>query len=212
MPVVVEGIVGLRKALNSYAPNLRKQLDYQVKLALKPIVEDARGRVPERWPLRNWNYPGYERKGANEVTPGFSVTGRARAFPSYDPKVVRKGLTYSLGKKRNQRTGFVSMFTLLNRSAVGAIIETAGRASGSSGSGKSKSNNPNAGAQFIGSMNAVGGLKDFAGKGRATTGRLLYAAYDRNQGKALDAIMKAIEDVAKLFEQTIKQSKGNKAA
>lgn len=212
MPVVVEGIAGLRKALNSYAPNLRKQLDYQAKLALKPIIDDARNDVPDRWPLHNWNYPGYARKGINEVSPGFSVSGRARAFPDYDPKVVRKGLTYSLGKKRNKSTGFVSMFTLLNRSAAGAIIETAGRASGASGSGKSKSNNPQAGAQFIGSMNVVGGLKDFAGKGQATTGRLLYAAYDRNQGKALDAIMKAINEVAKLFQATVKQTKESKAA
>ena len=190
MPVVVEGIVGLRKALNKYAPDLRKQLDAEVKLALKPIVDDARAHVPDQSVLRNFNNPGYVRK---------SRTGRADAFPSYDARLVRKGLTYTLAKKRNDRTGFVSMFTLLNKSRVGAIIETAGRRN-PDGSSRSQSNNPNAGAQFIGAMNQIGALKDFSNKGRQTTGRLLFAAYDRNQGKALDAIMKALDKTAALFK------------
>jgi hypothetical protein len=190
VPVVVEGIVGLRKALNKYAPDLRKQLDAEVKLALKPIVDDARAQVPDQSVLRNFNSPGYVRK---------SRTGRQDAFPSYDSRLVRKGLTYTLAKKRNDRSGFVSMFTLLNKSRVGAIIETAGRRN-PDGSSRSQSNNPNAGSQFIGAMNQIGALKDFAGKGRPTTGRLLFAAYDRNEGKALDAIMKALEKTAALFK------------
>lgn len=184
MPIVVEGIVGLRKALKEYAPELRKELDKQVVEAIRPIIEDARSKVPDTWPLRNWNAPGYERK---------SRTSRARAFPSFDAGVVRKGLVYSLGQQRNSRTGFVSMYTLINKSAAGGIIETAGRRSGSDGSSESKSNNKDAGSRFVLSMNRVGALKDFAGKGQMTTGRLLYAAYDRNNGKALDAIMKAID-------------------
>lgn len=191
MPVVVEGIVGLRKALNKYAPDLRKQLDEQVREQLKPIIADARAQVPEQSVLRNWNNPGYVRK---------SRTGRQEGFPNYDARIIKRGLTYSLAKQRNDRSGFVSLFTLLNKSRVGAIIETAGRKN-PSGDSRSKSNNPNAGAQFIGAMNQIGALRDFSNKGRMTTGRLLYAAYDRNQGKALDAIMQAIAKTAELFKQ-----------
>ena len=203
MPVVVEGIVGLRKALNKYAPDLRKELDAQVREALKPIVADARSMVPENSILNNWNNPGYIRK---------SRTGRKEGFPSFDSRIIRKGLTYSLGKKKNNTSGFVSLFTLLNRSRQGAIIETAGRKSGMSGDPRSQSNNPRAGSQFIGAMNQIGPLKDFAGKGRMTTGRLLYAAYDRNEGKALDAIMKALDNVANRFATEVKQSPAKKAA
>lgn len=203
MPVVVEGIVGLRKALNKYAPDLRKELDAQVREALKPIVADAKSKVPDSFALTNWNNPGYERK---------SRTSRARGFPSFDARLVRRGLTYSLAKQRNNRSGFVSLFTLLNKSAAGAIIETAGRKSGMSGDPRSQSNNPRAGSQFIGAMNQIGPLKDFAGKGRMTTGRLLYAAYDRNEGKALDAIMKALDNVANRFATEVKQSPVKKAA
>lgn len=185
MPVVVEGIVGLRKALKNYGTELLKEFDNNIKAELKPILNDAKAHVPAQPPggLYNWADKGFERK---------SRTGRKRAFPSYNPTLIRRGLTYSLGKNRQDRTGFVSMFTLFNRSAAGAIIETAGRLN-PYGSGDSQSNNPDAGRRFVGAMNGVGALKDYKGQGRMTTGRLLYAAYWRNQGKALDAIMKAIE-------------------
>lgn len=187
MPVVVEGVVGLRKALGKLAPDIKKELDKEVRAALKPIIADARSKVPASAPggLYNYNNPGYERK---------SRTSRQRGFPSYDAKAIRKGLTYSVSPSRVRNSGFVSLFTLLNRSASGAIVETAGRLSGGAGSMKSQSNNPDAGRRFIGAMNGIGGLVDYAGRGRESTGRLLYAAYARNQGKALDATMKAIQN------------------
>lgn len=192
MPVVVEGIVGLRKALNAYAPALRKEMDKDVRNALKPIIADARSKVPSVSVLNNWNEPNQERK---------SRTGRASAFPSYNSSIVRRGLTYSLAGKRDSRTGFVSLFNLLNRSAVGAIIETSGRAN-PSGSDRSQSNNPNAGQQFINAMNQIGTLTDYSNKGKMTTGRLLYAAYARNQGRALDAIMKSVASANDILKRT----------
>jgi hypothetical protein len=184
MPVVIEGVVGLRKALNKLAPDIKKELDKEVREALKPVIADARSHVPPSAPggLFNYNSPGYERKSR--------IDGK-RAFPSYDGKAIRKGLTYSLTPGRMRGTGFVSLFSLLNKSASGAIVETAGRKN-PSGDSRSKSNNPNAGARFISGMNGVGALKDYAGRGRESTGRLLYAAYARNEGKALNAVLKAI--------------------
>lgn len=188
MPVVVEGVVGLRKALGKIAPDIKKELDKEMRAALSPIIADAKSHVPGSAPggLYNYNYPGYERKPLN------SKTGRDRAFPSYDPSVVRKGLVYSITPGRVRNSGFVSLFSLLNRSATGAIIETSGRRN-PSGSPRSKSNNPNAGARFIAGMQDIGGLVDYAGRGRESTGRLLYAAYARNQGRALNAIMASLE-------------------
>ncbi len=200
MPVVVEGIVGFKKALNKLAPDIKKEMDREVREALKPIIKDARSKVPSSAPggLYNYNYPGYDRK---------SRTGRKRAFPSYDSRAVRKGLTYSLSTKRFSGKGYVSVFSLLNNSATGAIIETAGRAN-PGGSPRSQSNNKNAGRRFIGAMNDIGGLVDYAGRGKNTTGRLLYAAYARNEGKAVAATMKAIEKAKLVFATRIKNSKG----
>jgi hypothetical protein len=199
MPVVIEGVVGLKKALNKLAPDIKKELDREVREALKPIIQDARSKVPASAPggLYNYNNPGYERK---------SRTGRKRGFPSYDPKAIRKGLTYSVATSRMRSSGFVSLFTLLNKSASGAIIETAGRAN-PFGSPESKSNNPDAGRRFIGAMNGVGPLKDYSGRGQMSTGRLLYAAYARNQGRAVNATLIAIEKAKQNLVKTIQQSR-----
>jgi hypothetical protein len=200
MPVVIEGVVGLRKALGKLAPDIKKELDKEVRAALKPIIADARGHVPSSAPgiLVNWNNPGYDRKSRR--------ADKTRAFPSYDPTAVRKGLTYSVSPSRFKNTGFVSLFTLLNRSASGAIIETAGRKN-PGGSPQSQSNNPNAGKMFISSMSGVGALKDYAGRGRESTGRLLYAAYARNEGKALNAILQAVNNAQNALVQRIVSSK-----
>lgn len=183
MPIVVEGIVGLRKALKTYAPDLQKQMDTEIRTAMKDVIKDARRRVPESTRLYNWTDNGQTRQ---------SRTGRATAFPAYNQSLIRRGLTYSIGKQRRNRAGFVSLFTLFNKSAIGAIVETAGRAN-PSGSSRSQSNNPHAGQMFNTTLsNEVGALKSYKGGDRKTTGRLLYAAYADNQGRALDAIMTAI--------------------
>jgi hypothetical protein len=199
MPVVIEGVVGLRKALTQLAPDIKKELDKEVREALKPIIEDARSKVPATAPggLFNYNYPGYERK---------SRTSRKRGFPSYDPKAIRKGLTYSVATSRMKQSGFVSLFTLFNKSASGAIIETAGRLN-PGGDPESQSNNRDAGRRFIGAMNGVGALKDYSGRGRNSTGRLLYAAYARNEGKAVNATLIAIEKAKQNLYQRVRDSR-----
>lgn len=190
MPVVVEGIVGLRKALRNYAPDLQKQMDTEIRTAMKAVIKDARSRVPDSTRLYNWQDNGMERK---------SRTGRERAFPAYNPTLIRRGMTYSLGKQRANRTGFVSLFTLFNKSAIGAIVETAGRAN-PSGSNRSQSNNPNAGATFNTTLsNQVGALRSYKNGDQKSKGRLLFAAYADNQGRALNSIMKAIDKATAQF-------------
>lgn len=203
--MVIEGFAGLKFALNKLAPDIKKQLDKEVREALKPIISDARSKVPSSAPggLYNYNYPGYERKPAKS-------TGKTQAFPSYDPRIIRKGLTYSLSTGRMKNTGFVSLFALLNKSRSGAIIETAGRKN-PNGSPQSKSNNPRAGERFISGVNGVGALKDYSGRGRMSTGRLLYAAYARNEGRALNAVLISIEKAKAEFIRRV-QSKNRAAA
>lgn len=202
MPVVIEGVVELRKALNKLAPDIKKQMDKEIRDSLKPIIRDARSKVPGTAPggLYNWNDPGYTRK---------SIIGKKEGFPSYNQLIIRRGLTYSLGTKRFDSTGYVSLFTLFNKSRVGAIIETAGRVG--SPNPRAKSNNPNAGERFVGAMNGIGGLVDYAGRGRNSTGRLLYAAYAQNQGRALNATLRAVETAKTTFYNRIRASRGEAA-
>ena len=53
-------------------------MDVEIRIALKPIIADAKSKVPGTAPggLYNWNDPGYERKPR--------VKGKKQAFPSYN--------------------------------------------------------------------------------------------------------------------------------
>lgn len=192
MPVVVTGVIELKKALRNYAPDLLKQLNSEVRVALKEVTDDAKAKVPGNAPggLYNWQDDGREAK---------SRTTRDRGFPKYNSLLIRRGLTYSLGNSRVNSRGFSAAYSLLNKSAVGAIVETAGRKN-PFGSKDSQSNNPDAGRRFVGAMNGVGPLKQYDKyeKGR---GRLLFAAYAENQGKALTAVMRAIEKATAEFNK-----------
>lgn len=193
MPVVVEGVPELKKALKKYAPDLLKEMNTEIRTALKEVTNDAKAKVPGQAPggLYNWQDTGIEPQ---------SRTSRKTGFPKYNARVIRRGLTYSMGRSKRNIAGFASLYSLLNKSASGAIAETAGRASGITGSSRSQSNNPNAGSRFIGGMNGIGPMKSLDGR-QKSTGRILFAAYAENQGKALDATFKAIDKASRLFKQ-----------
>lgn len=193
MPVVVEGVPELKKALKKFAPDLRKQMDDEIRVALKEVTNAAKAKVPSQSPggLYNWQDKGVE---------AVSRTSRARAFPKYNARVIRRGLTYSLGRSKRNRSGFSSLYSLLNKSASGAIAETAGRLSGANGSSRSESNNPQAGARFIAGMNGIGAMKSHDGR-QKSTGRILFAAYAENEGKALDGVFRAIDKASRLFKE-----------
>lgn len=193
MPVVVEGVPELKKALKKFAPDLLKEMNNEIRVALKEVTNEAKAKVPSQAPggLYNWQDNGVEAK---------SRTSRATGFPKYNARVIRRGLTYSLGRGKRNQSGFASLYSLLNKSASGAIAETAGRLSGASGSSRSQSNNPQAGSRFISGMNGIGTMKS-VDRRQKTTGRILYAAYAENEGKALNAVFKAIDKAARLLKE-----------
>jgi hypothetical protein len=193
MPVEVKGANEFRKALRKFDPDLYKAMNDEIKIVLKDVVSDAKTNVPQTF------LSGAMDTGTERV----SRTSRSRAFPVYNPSVIRKGLTYSIGKQKRNRSGWSSLYTMLNKSAIGAIVETAGRKH-PNGDPESKSNNPDAGRQFIQELQQeYGGLKQ-VGKGRKQQGRLIFAAVEKNQGKAVDAIMTAIEKAKRQFETRTK--------
>ena len=194
MPVEVKGVVEARKILRKLSPDVLKQYNAEIATPLKDITKEARSMTPNSFEnLSNFAYPGYDRKS--------NVQGR-RPFPSFVPTVVRRGLTYSLAKSRANRTGWVSLVSMLNKSAAGAIIETAGRKN-VYGSAQSRSNNPNAGSQFIAAMNLdIGTLKQ-TGTTAKTQGRLMGAALVDNKGKAQTTVLKVLERVAKTANEAI---------
>ena len=188
MPVEVKGVVEARKILRKLNPTTLKLYNAEISQPLREIALEAKSSTPDSINgLTNFSYPGYERKS--------KIAGR-RAFPSFAPSVVRRGLTYSLAKSRPNRTGWVSLVSMLNKSAAGAIIETAGRKN-PDGSSQSRSNNRNAGKQFIDMLDfEIGTLKQ-TGATTKTQGRLMGAALVENQGKAQTTVLRVLEKVAK---------------
>lgn len=184
MPVEIQGVNELRKALKQYAPDLDKQLKKDLKIATQPVVTAARGYAPSVAPLSNWG----------------KETGR---FPTYNARVVKNGIRLSTAKSKKNSKGFSSSIRVVNASAAGAIYETAGRKNpwgqpwvgpaGPAGKKYSHSRNKFAGRDFI---NAMGG--EMKGRG-LDKGRLLYRAWEEDNGKVQDAVVKAVMKTNDLF-------------
>ena len=193
MPVQIEGVVEFQKALRKFAPDIMKQLQADVRPLLRETTSAAKAKLPAQmgYELRNLNYPGYERK---------SATTRSRAFPSYDVSEIRRGLTYCVAASKPNRSGYVSVARMLNKSAIGGIIETAGRKN-LYGSGRSQSNNPDAGGHFIRALSnsEVGALKQY-GRNEKTKGRLLFAAWYERQNRLMPKVIEAYDKAARRFK------------
>lgn len=205
MPVVVQGVDNLKRALKKFAPDLRAELDATVKAELALVRDAARSRVPSRPPgnLYNWARP----KSTEDVA---TRTSKTRGFPIYNASVVRRGLVYRTGTGRFNPSGFAALYSLWNSSDVGAIIEVAGRKNpygrpqmGNRGSRSTqqfgRSNNPDAGRRFVGAMNGVGGIKGYD-QNPKHRGRLLYSVYADRNGKTVDAVFKAINLAKRKFD------------
>jgi hypothetical protein len=192
MPTEVKGVIALRKALNAYAPDLAKELTAEITQSLKVIQKSARGFVPSSAPggLYNWD------RVSTAKPETFNTSGRLRPFPRYDAATIKRGIVYRTGYGKPNSRGFRSLFRVKNMSAAGAIYEKAGRLN-PNGSPASKSNNPTAGARFVQQGPLYGKKK----AGQDMRGRVLYRAWEQDQGKQLTAIFRAIEKADKEFKK-----------
>jgi hypothetical protein len=192
MPTEVKGVIELRKALNQFAPDLAAELTKEITGSLKVIQKSARGFVPNVAPagLYNWN----ENRSGQKITAKtsmfrtFNTEGRVRMFPLYDATTIKRGIVYRTGYGKPNSKGFRSLFRVRNKSAAGAIYETAGRKN-PAGDPASKSNNPNAGARFVQQGALYGRKRD----GQDMRGRVIFRAWEKDEGKQTAAIFRAIE-------------------
>ena len=165
MPVEVTGAIATRKALRQFEPDLAKEVTKEIASFLKPVVKNARGFLPS-----NDEVPSGWVKRPNQ---GGRWAGR-----SYDVTEVRRGISFRSTPSKPNRNGFRSLATIFNRSAAGAIYETAGRKSGITGRFTPK----------------LGG--QLKGKGQKGTGRVIFRAVNEDEGKARAHIIKAVEKAA----------------
>jgi hypothetical protein len=200
MPVELDNAVALRKALKQYTPDLAKETQKEIAGHLRKVVSRARGFVPSESPLSGWSNPVGE--------------WEYRAFNS---GIIKKGLGYSTAPTKPNKRGFRSLATIFNKSASGAIYETAGRKNPSGlppaqrvkkyrggqfitewegGRDVNKSANPNAGRQFIAALPPLIDSQQSNSAGRRTRktkGRLLFRAWAEDQGRTTAAVVAAIQ-------------------
>jgi hypothetical protein len=161
MPVELQGAVALRKALAVVEPTLAKEVSKEIASFLKPVVTTARGFMP-----------------SNEAAPSGWLkrpnAGGRWANRSYDMQEARKGITFKSTPSKPNRNGFSALASIFNKSAAGAIYETAGRKSGVNG-------------KFTPKLDG-----QLVGKGQKMTGRAIFRAFEDDRGKAQDGVVKAI--------------------
>jgi hypothetical protein len=209
MPTEVKGVIELQKAIKNFSPDLAKETRKELANLLAPIVKTARGFIPSQAPISGWGTTSPNGTWANR---------------GWNTAAAKRGIGYKTTPSRPNKQGFRALARVVNASAAGAIYETAGRKNPngreqapmarvvresqanygqmirSGNKNQSKSNNPQAGAQFIDAMNQYGQIVDAnnqTGAGRRSRkmkGRAIFRAWAEDGGKTNAAIIKAIEN------------------
>ena len=167
MPTSVKGASNLRKALKNFTPDLAKETTKEIGNFLKPVVKNARGFIP-----------------ANSQVPSGWLVGNQKGKwerVAFDSVVAKRGIGYKTTPSKPNRRGFKSLVSILNKSAAGAIYETAGRKSGIDG-------------RF--SPRLQGSI---VGPSQKMQGRAMFKAWEQDQGKAKGAVLQAIFNSAAKF-------------
>lgn len=168
MATKLQGATALRKALKDFTPTLAKETSKEIAAVVKPLARNARGFLPS-----NQEVPSGWLKRPN--------AGGRWANRYYDASEARRGISYRTTPTKPNRSGFRALASISNKSAAGAIYETAGRKSGVVGNFT-----PKLGGKLV-------------GDGQKSTGRAIFRAAKEDQGKATAGVIKAIERAAAKF-------------
>lgn len=101
----------------------------------------------------------------------------------YDQKEAQRGISYRTSPSKENRRGWVALASIYSKNPGGAIFETAGRKSGIKG-------------KFTPHLRG-----QLEGNGQKMTGRAMFRAYAKDQGKATAGVVKAIEKAEATFNR-----------
>jgi len=193
----LDGAVELRAAMRKFTPDLANNLEAYMAHALRPIVSKARGDVPAEAPLSTWALYSRQKKGK---------------FPFYNAAEIKAGIDSSTEPTKPNRRGFAYAAEVVNSTATGSIIETAGRKNpngrkqaqrGDTSRRYSQSANPYAGKQFIDALEPIFKAQSKNHKGasgrRKMNGRLIFKAWGEDQGKISGNILGVVDRTIKEF-------------
>jgi len=111
MRVTVTGLRDLKRALTKVAPDLKKEMDKRIRLAIEPVRSRAQNAVPSR-PLSNWTATGKDPWGTRLA---------------WNAGAVKAGIKIRQGGGRSKGTAVLTAWRLSNMNAAGTVYELAGR-------------------------------------------------------------------------------------
>jgi hypothetical protein len=167
MPTEVKGAINFRKALKQFTPDLAQETTKEIGNFLKPVVKNARGFIPSN----------------SEIPSGWLLGNQKGKWSrvAFDSAIAKRGIGYKTTPSKPNRRGFRSLVSILNKTAAGAIYETAGRKSGIEG-------------RFTPRLQG-----SLVGSSQKQQGRAMFKAWQQNEGKAKGAVLQAIFNAANKF-------------
>jgi len=167
--IQTEGLAQVVVRLNKLDPGLRKEIQNEMKAEASPLIAAARSLLPTESPLDNWyNWP----RGLGPYTLSKARTG---------VKVTYKGS--SKGPR-------IPLLTFQQTSAVGAIVDMAGRADGS---GKGSEGGTRGRAM-------IGRLDRFIGRDASRT---MYPALEMKMPAIMKGLQDAVDNTVRQFQREI---------
>ena len=117
--VTLYGYNEFKKILKEVDPDLRKEMDREIRSFITPVSTLAKSLVPQTV-MRNWRKPT-------------RASSSRWAERGWDQAEVVKGIRVRQGGKRSKGAATSSAWKIQNTSPAGAIYETAGRRSAGEG-------------------------------------------------------------------------------
>jgi hypothetical protein len=195
------------KTFQQLAPELKKQLDKEIKGLLRPILVEAQSLYPATDEVRpsGWRKGGFRKfSGIGPLT-----QEQTRGFISYDGNRAKSGLRTITPKSKKTGTGFTGFYGIVQRDPGGAIYETAGRGSQASRSRTraSRSRNPNASRDFITTIGKYHGVLPTARHEGNDKGRALIRAFDNNRGRVFVEVRAALRNTISKMQKELDSGK-----
>lgn len=116
----MKGYNDFKKQLKAFDPQLKRDMDREIRAFLKPVITDAKSMVPGK-PLSGW------REGS-----GRGADNGSGKLPNWEQTAVQKGIVVRQGTMRRRRPGevVVSAWQLRNTDGAGSAFEGMGRRGG----------------------------------------------------------------------------------
>lgn len=199
--IQVSGYNNSVRAIERLAPDLKRNLDREVKGILSKIVEEAKGHIPF-----DIHPSGWARESKNAGLIGPLQSGQSRGlFVRFDAAKAKAGIKTTSPSNKSTASGFRNSYGVIQRDAAGAIFETAGRGSKASRARTraSRSTNPNASQDFIQAVEKYYGVLPTAKGLGQDKGRALIRAVDDNKKSAQRAIFEAVKRTEKTAQDRL---------